>query len=374
MKRFSSFSPRIKLISIFGILIFAGVGVYYVWLSSAYPACANPRVSAQIIELYVCDNMIITTYHRDAKDPGYFKNPPNGAIDIYTNLPRNQANANPSKGGDWEYMLVAYSTASQNDTGTKPQIKRLECIWKQCFSTWSFTGGLGVCMKFRESEFNNQRIHLARLYIDNDQDNSPANRDPAQRPNNLEVKLGAYNDVYPERFGGAFTRMCNPSSSQTRTVLDLITHPTWFSSGIISRIGLSHVAGGNEGGDPENGNNNAGGTGGSNSGTGNEGTGQGPGSGSGSGGGGSSANQQGDNPNSVPSSSSQGDNDNTKLDPSPFFDGKEYARASDPDTLAGTITNTSKKIIRTWPIVLGITILGGIAGFGYWKWRRKVSQ
>lgn len=90
----------------------------------------------------------------------------------------------------------------------------------------------------------------------------------------------------------------------------------------------------------------------------------------GGGGGGSSANRQNNDHTVIPSTSSQGENHQSKLEPSPFFDGRQYKPGSDQDTLGNTVASTGKKIARTWPVVLGVITLGGMAGFGYWKWKR----
>lgn len=88
-------------------------------------------------------------------------------------------------------------------------------------------------------------------------------------------------------------------------------------------------------------------------------------------GGGTSANKQSHNPSTIPSSSPQGNSGQTDIDPSPFFDGEEFKRGSDPDTLAHTISSAGKKVVRTWPVVLAVIALGGMAGLVYWKWRRR---
>lgn len=116
------------------------------------------------------------------------------------------------------------------------------------------------------------------------------------------------------------------------------------------------------------------GSNGSGNGSGNNGNGQGTngtGTGSGGGGGGSSANQQDDEPNSLPTSGGQGGQDSTSLEPSPFFDGKEFKPGSDKDTLANTVSSTGKKLARTWPLITAVVVLGGIAGYGYWHKKRR---
>lgn len=114
------------------------------------------------------------------------------------------------------------------------------------------------------------------------------------------------------------------------------------------------------------------GNGGTGTGTNGQGQGEGPSSGAGGGGGGSSANKQQEKPNPVPKAASQGETvEPPKPEPSPFFDGKEFKPGSDKDTLAGTIGKAGKKVANTWPIALAVIILGGITGFGYWKWRQS---
>lgn len=119
----------------------------------------------------------------------------------------------------------------------------------------------------------------------------------------------------------------------------------------------------------------SGGNGTGGNGTGNNGQGTGPGPGSSGGGGGSSATRQGDQPNTTPTTSNQGDNkEEPKLEPSPFFDGKEFEKGSDSDTLANTVRSTSRKIANTWPIVLGVILLGGAAGYVIWRRNNQRSR
>lgn len=90
------------------------------------------------------------------------------------------------------------------------------------------------------------------------------------------------------------------------------------------------------------------------------------------GGGGATAKKQNDTPNSIPSSAARGESDDQpELEPSPFYDGKQYDKGSDSDSFAGTARSTGKKLLSNWYFVLGAAVIGGIAGWVLWWWRRK---
>lgn len=114
--------------------------------------------------------------------------------------------------------------------------------------------------------------------------------------------------------------------------------------------------------------------------TGIEGEGQGPGIGTG-GGGGSSANKQSNRPNNVPTTSAQGDNNQPDLEPSPFFDGKQYEPGSDPDLLGvnTTFSIAGHNLKYGWAYVFGLLALVGGGGYCVWRKypkfvRKKIKQ
>jgi hypothetical protein len=92
---------------------------------------------------------------------------------------------------------------------------------------------------------------------------------------------------------------------------------------------------------------------------------------SGGGNGGSTANKQSNQPNTIPSSSSQGtDNPQSEINPSPFYDGKQYDPGSDPDILGvnTTFSVAGHRLKYGWAFVLSTLILGGV---GYYIWYRR---
>lgn len=90
--------------------------------------------------------------------------------------------------------------------------------------------------------------------------------------------------------------------------------------------------------------------------------------GSGGSSGGSSANRQSDRQNPIPVSSEQGSQDNQPdLEPTPFFDGKQYAPGSLQDTLAKTTSGVKAKVVKYWPVLIGILLLLGVLGWMAWK-------
>lgn len=105
--------------------------------------------------------------------------------------------------------------------------------------------------------------------------------------------------------------------------------------------------------------------GGDNTGNNGEGSGdKGQGSGNGGGSGGSTATSQSDKANTTPSSSSQGNKPQTEFEPSPFFDGKQYAPGSDPlDKTFGNIFVGSRSIAHGWIYIIAVllVLLAGIA-------------
>jgi len=85
---------------------------------------------------------------------------------------------------------------------------------------------------------------------------------------------------------------------------------------------------------------------------------------------GSTANKQSDQPNSLPSSSSQGEQNQQAVEPSPFFDGKEYA----PGSSVGRddIVKSGLARFTSWPYLLGAAVMiSGIAAAFYWYRLRK---
>lgn len=108
-------------------------------------------------------------------------------------------------------------------------------------------------------------------------------------------------------------------------------------------------------------------------------TGRGPGQGDNestgsSGGGGSSANRQGNNPNSIPTASSQGNNAQTAIEPSPFYDGKQYERGTINESVSNIGKAIGVKSLRPWHLFVSAGMLGAIAGLGVWWYRHKQHQ
>lgn len=105
-------------------------------------------------------------------------------------------------------------------------------------------------------------------------------------------------------------------------------------------------------------------------------TGTSSGSGTGGGGGGSSAKKQSNYPNTIPTSSAQGTkNTQPELQPSPFFDGRNYKPGSDPDTLVSATHSPVNKLAKGRYYILATAILCGVVGFWLWRWwqRQKVT-
>jgi uncharacterized membrane protein YgcG len=115
--------------------------------------------------------------------------------------------------------------------------------------------------------------------------------------------------------------------------------------------------------------------------TGNTGSGQGlsgdgsgvSGSGSSSGSGGSSAVKQGTTNNTVPSTSAQGvKNAQSAVQPSPFYDGKEYAPGSDERLLgAKTASSILRQTKMRWPYILCAAAIVAFGGYMYLRIRRQ---
>lgn len=101
-------------------------------------------------------------------------------------------------------------------------------------------------------------------------------------------------------------------------------------------------------------------------------TGNGSGSGTGAGGGsGSTANQQSEVQNSLPSTALQGDQKELEVEPSPFFDGKEFKPGSSVVESVGLIKN-GQITLTGWTYILVAVVTVGIAvGAFYWYRVRK---
>lgn len=106
------------------------------------------------------------------------------------------------------------------------------------------------------------------------------------------------------------------------------------------------------------------------------GTGTSPSPSPGSGGGGSStAQKQSNAPNPIPTASPQGDaSEQPDIEPSPFFDGKDYDKGSDSDSFGSSISKTGTKLIHSWYYVVGAIVLGGVGGLGYWIWKSRAKR
>lgn len=88
----------------------------------------------------------------------------------------------------------------------------------------------------------------------------------------------------------------------------------------------------------------------------------GPSGSSGSGSSGNSAVRVGNQPSSTPESAQQGQADDSEVEPSPFYDGREFARGSDQDGVAGVANEVRKKLSSRWLVVVIAIALGAAAG------------
>jgi hypothetical protein len=94
------------------------------------------------------------------------------------------------------------------------------------------------------------------------------------------------------------------------------------------------------------------------------------------GGAGTSTNTQSNTPNTVPASSPQGDtSQQTELNPSPFYDGKQYGPGSDPiDEKLGKLTIGDKKLVHGWLYVLSLVMATILAGLSLLLWHKHRKQ
>lgn len=96
---------------------------------------------------------------------------------------------------------------------------------------------------------------------------------------------------------------------------------------------------------------------------------------SGGGSSGSQSNKTSQVPNPAPSSTKQGDKTKQPtIEPSPFYDGKQYAPGSDPVDQIGVISIAGHKINRSWPYWLGGIALLAIVGFGWWRYSARHTR
>jgi hypothetical protein len=109
-------------------------------------------------------------------------------------------------------------------------------------------------------------------------------------------------------------------------------------------------------------------------GSGPEGSGPGPGpSGRSGGSAGSTAKTQANQPNPIPDASAQGEEKQPEIEPSPFFDGKQYEPGSDSTSSINSVASASRQILGNWPYILVAFAMIG-AGVGYWLWRQRLSS
>lgn len=94
--------------------------------------------------------------------------------------------------------------------------------------------------------------------------------------------------------------------------------------------------------------------------------GSGPNNNDGGTGGGSSANRRGEKDPSLPSSSGLGDSEQSGIEPSPFFDGKQFAIGSSADS-TNAVSIGGIKLGYGWFYLLGALILLGLGGWFVWK-------
>ena len=94
-------------------------------------------------------------------------------------------------------------------------------------------------------------------------------------------------------------------------------------------------------------------------------TGAGPSGGSSSG---STALTQNDSQNTLPSSSAQGDRKQVYIEPSPFFDGKQYASGSSSSAPL-SISKTGSSLFNNWTAaILGTLLMAGATAAGVYYW------
>lgn len=85
---------------------------------------------------------------------------------------------------------------------------------------------------------------------------------------------------------------------------------------------------------------------------------------------GASANQQNDRPNNIPTTAEQGEDKNQpEVEPSPFFDGKQYERGSDR-VIATTQAGTLKTVKKYWMAIGSALFIGASGTAGYLWWRK----
>lgn len=107
-----------------------------------------------------------------------------------------------------------------------------------------------------------------------------------------------------------------------------------------------------------------------------EGSGNGEGAVGSSGGGGGSgrmAKTESNEPDSLPKTSSQGYKKQPELQPSPFFDGKQYTPGSAPDnrSIGSILSSSDKTIAKGWPFAIGAVAVAGTGFAIYWRLYRK---
>ncbi len=88
--------------------------------------------------------------------------------------------------------------------------------------------------------------------------------------------------------------------------------------------------------------------------------------------GGAMATTQSDQANSIPSSGAQSTEDRTTtINPSPFYDGKQYAAGSDATEVLGSINVVGKKVQVTWLIVAICAAALLTSGLYFWRKTHK---
>jgi uncharacterized membrane protein YgcG len=76
-------------------------------------------------------------------------------------------------------------------------------------------------------------------------------------------------------------------------------------------------------------------------------------------------------PNAVPSTTAQGtDQEQSKLEPSPFYDGKEYTPGSDSSLEdAGVAASVFRQTTKQWPYTVAVLLLLAIGGYVAWHFK-----
>lgn len=230
------------------------------------------------------------------------------------------------------------------------QYMRYECDWlSPCLKGKPFSGytytfeeqnnpvfNFVTCINVNPKDFGRQAVPIITIYY-------------------KKLAAGKYNLNWRERW---YRGTC----SQPEAYLG------WMNSGgQTGQIGLDHKGTGQTPGD-----NNADSSPGSSNDTssGNSGTGAGQTGedGAAQNSGANTADQRSELPRPLPASSNQGNKEQPELEPSPFFDGRQYEPGSKPDSIVtSTVSNAGRAVTKNWPLALGTVAIIGAAGYVAWR-------